>query len=101
MRPRRSRGAAAVAVASERPASGTAEKVFLFTTKTCPNCRIAKTELDRAGIPYQVVDAAERKDLTARFGVRQAPTLVLVTGEEATSLVGASAIKKYAVNRAV
>ena len=41
------------------------EKVLLFTTKTCPNCRLAKESLEKAHIPYEVVDAGENEELVA------------------------------------
>ncbi|NLL80535.1 MAG: ribonucleoside triphosphate reductase [Clostridiales bacterium] len=67
---------------------------YLFTTKTCPNCRLAKEFLK--GIAYVVIDAEENMELAARYGVMQAPTLVVVDGEEYRKYVNASNIKKYA-----
>ena len=55
-----------------------AEDILLFKTPTCPNCKAAGALLDRAGISYSTLNANEEKDLVARFGVRQAPTLVLI-----------------------
>ena len=65
---------------------------LLFTTRTCPNCRQAEALLQRAGVPYQKVVAEESPDLTTRYGVRQAPTLV-VQGE---SITGLGPIKLFA-----
>ena len=67
--------------------------VFLFTTKTCPNCKIAKQFLkDEA---YQVVDAEENPVLTDAYGIMQAPTLVIVKDGSVQKYVNASNIKKY------
>ena len=66
---------------------------YLFTTKTCPNCRIAKQML--AEEEYTLIDAEENQELVARYGVMQAPTLVVVSGEEAKKYVNASNIKRY------
>ena len=52
------------------------EEILLFTTKTCPNCRAAKQMLDKAGINYKVIDAEENADLSVKYGVQQAPTIV-------------------------
>ena len=71
------------------------DKVMLFTTKTCPNCRIAKAMLDNAGIVYEIVDAEEVLDLTEMFKVRQAPTLVVVKEGQAETYVGPSAISSF------
>ncbi len=68
-------------------------KRYLFTTKTCPNCRIAKEML--RGETCKIVDAEEEQELVAKFGIMQAPTLVVVNGEHAKKYVNASNIKKY------
>lgn len=67
---------------------------YLFTTKTCPNCKLAKEFL--TGIPYVVIDAEENMELAAHYGVMQAPSLVVVDGREYRKYVNASNIKKYA-----
>ena len=67
---------------------------YLFTTKTCPNCALAKSYLE--GIPYVVIDAMENVELATRYGVMQAPTLVEVNGDDFTKYVGAPKILKYA-----
>ncbi|MBT9774979.1 ribonucleoside triphosphate reductase [Clostridium sp. MCC353] len=66
---------------------------FLFTTKTCPNCKIAKEFLK--GVDYQVVDAEENPDLTGKFGIMQAPTLVVVKDGQVKKYVNASNIRKF------
>ena len=68
---------------------------YLFTTKTCPNCRMACMMLDKAGIPYQKIDAEADVALTRRHNVQQAPTLVYVHGGEATNIANASNIKAF------
>ena len=66
---------------------------YLFTTKTCPNCKIAKEMLkDEA---YETIDAEENQELTRKYGVMQAPTLVVVNGGKTRKYVNASNIKKY------
>ncbi len=73
-----------------------AQQVLLFTTKTCPNCKFAKKSLDDAGIAYTVVDAEEEVELTRQFNVSQAPTLIVIDGEEAQKFINASNIKRFA-----
>lgn len=70
---------------------------YLFTTKTCPNCKLAKEYLKEDS--YVVVDAEENVDMVSQFGVMQAPTLVVVNGEKYKKYVNASNIKKYAEER--
>ena len=67
---------------------------YLFTTKTCPNCKLAKEFLK--GISYVLIDAEENIELATRYGVMQAPTLVVVDGEEYQKYANASNIKRYA-----
>lgn len=66
---------------------------YLFTTKTCPNCKIAKEMLKEE--PYQLIDAEENQELAMKYGVLQAPTLVVIKGNKAKKYVNASNIKKY------
>jgi anaerobic ribonucleoside-triphosphate reductase len=73
-----------------------ADALYLFTTKTCPNCRMARTYMDKAGLRYQLVDAEENRAMVERYGVRQAPTLVSVTKGGVQVVANASNIKKYA-----
>ena len=68
---------------------------MLFATRTCPNCRQAERLLQQAGLPYQKVLAEEHPELTTRYGVRQAPTLVAITGGEAVKAVGLGPVKKF------
>ena len=70
---------------------------FLFTTKTCPNCKMAKEFLK--DVDYQVVDAEENPDLTGKFGIMQAPTLVVVKDGQIKKYVNASNIKKFTETR--
>ena len=71
---------------------------YLFTTKTCPNCKLAKSYLqDEKYIP---IDAEENMELAQKYGVMQAPTLVVVNGDSFEKYVNASNIKKYAEEHA-
>ena len=75
-------------------------EITLFTTKTCPNCKMAKLLLDKAGIKYTVIDAEENPDLTIKFGVRKAPTLLVPAGNTIDAYENASNIKGYIESRA-
>ena len=66
---------------------------YLFTTKTCPNCAMAKEML--ADEEYVLIDAEENVELTQKYGVMQAPTLVVVDGDQAKKYVNASNIQKF------
>ncbi len=67
---------------------------YLFTTKTCPNCLLAKEYLKEEKVV--VIDAEENMELASRYQVMQAPTLVVVNGDGYQKFVNASNIKKFA-----
>ena len=71
------------------------EGIMLFTTKTCPNCKIASTWLNNAGIEYDKVDAEENVELTKKFAIMQAPTLVVCSKDGVMTYCNASNIRKY------
>ena len=74
-------------------------ELLLFTTKTCPNCKMAKMILDKAGIKYVAIDAEENKELTINYGVTKAPTLFVPGADGATKLDNVSLIKKFVEDR--
>lgn len=67
---------------------------YLFTTKTCPNCRTAKEFLQH--VNYETVDAEENAELAAKLGIMQAPTLVVVKNGLIQKITNASDIRRYA-----
>lgn len=73
-------------------------EILLFTTKTCPNCKMAKMMLDKAGIKYIVIDAEDQKDLTQKYGVKKAPTMLVANGQGYDRYENASFIKKFVEN---
>ena len=77
-----------------------ASDILIFTTKTCPNCKMAKSMLEKAGIVYTVIDAEDNKDQTVAFGVKKAPTLLVPNGDGTyTAYDNASKIKGYIESR--
>ncbi len=72
-----------------------ADGCFLFTTATCPNCKIACALLDKAGVTYDKLLANEHAELVEEFGVKQAPTLIVVENGVASKYAGVSDIKKW------
>lgn len=68
---------------------------YLFTTKKCPNCAMAKDLLAKADEQYVLIDAEENADLAQKYGVMQAPTLVVVGKDATKKYVNASNIKRY------
>ena len=79
----------------DAPKASNGARVMLFTTKACPNCKIAYTLLDKANIGYEKIDAEAQEDLTMKYGIRQAPTLIVADGDGYESFVNLSNIKKF------
>ena len=70
-------------------------EILLFATKTCPNCKMAKMLLDKAGIAYTVIDAEDNKQMTLKYKVNKAPTLIVPNEEGYDVFENASNIKGY------
>ena len=68
---------------------------YLFTTATCPNCKIAVSLLDKAGVIFNKLLANENVEAVNALGIKQAPTLVVVENGVASKYTGVSDIKKY------
>ena len=71
------------------------DHAILFTSSTCPNCKMAKMMLDREHIAYENVDAMEKKDLAKEYGVSKAPTLIVPRGNSYDIYDNASLIRGY------
>ena len=70
-------------------------KTLLFTTATCPNCKIAAQLLDKAGVGFEKLISEENAALVAKYGVKQAPTLIIDDGTGFEKHMGVSDIKKF------
>lgn len=66
---------------------------YLFTTKTCPNCRMAKEFLKDED--YILVDAEEEVALAQQYKIMQAPTYVVIDEQGVHKYANVSNIKKY------
>ena len=93
-------GVTSAAAGIDEKAASAAVKAILFKTPTCPNCKAAGALLDKAGISYTALNANEEKELVAQYGVKQAPTLVLVEGDSFEKFRGVSDIKGWLMHRA-
>ncbi len=83
------------AVCEQNAVSAETERL-LFTSRTCPNCRMAVVALDQAGIAYRKLLADENVDLVEEYGIKMAPTLVVVKADgTAEKISNLSNIQKY------
>lgn len=69
------------------------EEKYLFTTKTCPNCKIAKEYLKDED--YTLIDAEENLEMVRKYHIMQAPTFVVVNKEGVHKYSNPSNIKRY------
>lgn len=79
----------------EKIENKTLNGILLFATKTCPNCKMAKMLLDKAGIAYTVIDAEENIDMTMEYSVKKAPTLIVPNDHGYDVFENASNIKGF------
>lgn len=66
---------------------------YLFTTKTCPNCKLAKDIL--GDYPYVLIDAEENVELAREYGIMQAPTLIVKEENQYKKYSNASNISAF------
>ena len=69
--------------------------IYLFTTATCPNCRMAKNFLAQANVQFKEVLATDNPELTKSLNVTQAPTLVVVREGQVNLVENVSNIRKF------
>jgi len=72
-----------------------ADRVILFSTPTCPNCKAAAMFLDKAGIIYDKLSANDNPKLVKEFGITQAPTVVYISGGKAEKIANLSNIRAF------
>ncbi|MEJ8737227.1 ribonucleoside triphosphate reductase [Erysipelotrichaceae bacterium HCN-30851] len=71
------------------------EGIFLFTTKTCPNCKVAIKWLKETNIPFKLIDAEENMKLARKYKVFLAPTLVNCHNQTIDTYTNLSNIRKF------
>ena len=88
-------------VADAAPKSGISEpgKILLFKTPTCPNCKLAAALLDKANVEYVPLNANENRELVSQYGIKQAPTLVVMADDGFKTFKGVSDIKGWLIKR--
>ncbi len=76
-------------------------RALLFVSATCPNCKLAVSMLEKEGFLFKKVLATENVELTNQYGVKQAPTLVVLGQDGFTKFKGVSEIKGMLTSRQV
>lgn len=70
------------------------DQYILFKTHACPNCAMLEKMNTLAGYPVQNVfaDDEENKNMIEEFGIKSAPTLVVIRDDEVNAYTGVSSI---------
>ena len=65
-------------------------KIYYFSAPWCGPCKQLAPTMERSGLPYQKIDVDNDTELSAKFGIRNVPTLVKVddSGNEISRIVG-------------
>ena len=79
----------------EDTACDCAEELLLFATKTCPNCKMAEKFLSDAEMSFSKVYYEDNRELAEKYGIKQAPTLVVISGGNVIKIENASNIRKF------
>jgi ribonucleoside-triphosphate reductase len=69
--------------------------VILYATETCPNCKLAASWLEKAGIPFEKRFVSQHEDEAKALGLKQAPSLVVDGDAGPEIFVGVANIKKF------
>ncbi len=73
--------------------------MVLFTTTTCPNCKIAKDMLSKTDFEYSLVVADENPEMAQKYDISMAPTMVILKNGEIEKFAGVAGIQKMINNR--
>ena len=71
------------------------DKIYLFTTQTCPNCKMIENELDKININYIKLDVENNLDLVDKYQITAAPTLVVMKNDDYQMLSNINEIITY------
>jgi len=77
------------------PAFDSDNQTLLFATKTCPNCKMAERFLSEAGMAYAKIYAEDAPEMIAKYGVKQAPTLVHISNGTVMKVENVSNIRRF------
>ncbi len=69
--------------------------IRLFTTRTCPNCAMAKKYLNKAGVDFIEIYAEDNPELCLELGIKQAPVLVVEKDGGFEKINNVSNIRKF------
>ncbi len=71
------------------------DNIYLFATRTCPNCKVAVAMLEKANVSYEKLYVDENEEKAKKLGLKQAPTLVIESNDSFIKFSGVPEIRKY------
>ena len=71
-------------------------KLYYFSAPWCGPCKMLGPQMEKSGLPYTKINVDEDSTLSAKYGIRNVPTLVKVdsNGTEISRLVGNNPLDK-------
>jgi|TARA_Y100000389_G_C17040653_1_gene307974 thioredoxin-like negative regulator of GroEL len=71
-------------------------KIYYFSAPWCGPCKMLGPVMDKSGLPFQKINVDSDSTLSAKYGIRNVPTLVKVdaSGNEISRLVGNNPLDK-------
>ncbi len=57
--------------------TNTNSDLLLFTTSTCPNCKVVKNILETRNINYQLIESEKNIELVDKYNISKAPTIII------------------------
>ncbi len=70
-------------------------KPMLFTTHTCPKCKVVKAMFDEQSFDYDLIYADDQPELAQKLGIVNVPTLAIPTTDGVNKYTDVPAIRQY------
>ena len=77
----------------------TNSRIILFTTKTCPNCKIAAKLLEDAGVEFDKLYVEENKEMATELGLKQVPALIVANGDRVQKYMNVVGVREFIAQR--
>ena len=71
-------------------------KIYYFSAPWCGPCKMLAQKKKKSGLPFQKINVDQNQELSAKYGIRNVPTLVKVDSNdnEISRLVGNNPLDK-------
>ncbi len=77
----------------------TNSRIILFTTKTCPNCKIAAKLLEDAGVEFDKLYVEDNKEMATELGLKQVPALIVANGDRVQKYMNVVGVREFIAQR--